>query len=99
MTMVVITIFHLPAKHQRVLDMTKSSATQYQRAGPSLNARRICFALTALISVIYATALAQRPLYNWDLIPYVAVALIDAGEPSDGVREKTYAIVRRSVPA
>jgi len=89
---------HSQANHQRAPAMTTSNVAPFKSVVAGLSARRFCLALAALISVTYATALAQRPLYNWDLVPYVAVALIDAGEPSDGVREKTYAIVKQSVP-
>jgi len=54
--------------------------------------------LAALMSTVYAAWFAQRPLYNWDLIPYVAVALLDAGQPADSVRQKTYEIIERSTP-
>ena len=54
--------------------------------------------LAALMSMLYAAWFAQRPLYNWDIIPYVAVALLDAGQPADSVRQKTYEIVERSTP-
>ena len=61
-------------------------------------ARLIGLVLAALISAIYATWFAQRPLYNWEMIPYVAIALLDAGQPADTLREKTYDIVKKSTP-
>src|ERR1700730_5847568 len=60
-------------------------------------ARRIGLVFAALISIIYAAVFAQKPLYNWDLIPYVAVALMDAGQPAETLREKTYETIERSV--
>ena len=65
----------------------------------SRRARLIGLVLAALISGIYATWFAQRPLYNWDMIPYVAIALLDAGQPADTLREKAYDIIRKSTPA
>ena len=64
----------------------------------SRRARLIGLVLAALISGIYATWFAQRPLYNWDMIPYVAIALLDAGQPADTLREKTYDIIKESTP-
>jgi len=58
--------------------------------------RLVGLVLAALISGIYATWFAQRPLYNWDMIPYVAIALLDAGQPADTLREKTYEIIKNS---
>jgi len=65
----------------------------------SRRARLIGLVLAALISGIYATWFAQRPLYNWDMIPYVAVALLDAGQPADSLRETTYDIIKNSTAA
>ena len=62
----------------------------------SRRARLIGLVLAALISGIYATWFAQKPLYNWDMIPYVAIALLDAGQPADTLREKTYDIIKNS---
>ena len=64
----------------------------------SRRARLIGLVLAALISGIYATWFAQRPLYNWDMIPYVAIALLDAGQPANTLREKTYDIIKKSTP-
>jgi hypothetical protein len=59
---------------------------------------RIGLLLAILLSHIYATYFAQRPIYNWDMVAYVAVALIDAGEPAETVHRKTYDIVAASLP-
>ena len=65
----------------------------------SRRSRLIGLVLAALISGIYATWFAQKPLYNWDMIPYVAIALLDAGQPADTLREKTYDIIKNSTAA
>src|SRR5262245_4527761 len=57
------------------------------------------FVLAGLLSTAFAAWFAQRPLYNWDIIPYVAVALLDAGQHADGLRQKTYEIIERSTPS
>jgi hypothetical protein len=54
--------------------------------------------LAILLSLFYATHFAQHPYYNWDMVAYVAVALIDAGEPAETVHRKTYDIVAASLP-
>ena len=59
---------------------------------------RIGLLLAILLSLIYATYFAQRPYYNWDMVAYVAVALIDAGEPAETVHRKTYDIVAAALP-
>ena len=51
-------------------------------------ARLIGLVSAALISGIYATWFAQRPLYNWEILPYVAIALLDAGQPPIPSRRK-----------
>src|SRR4029078_5808814 len=61
-------------------------------------AGRIGLILAALISAVYAAWFSSRPLYNWDIIPYVAVALRDAGHPADTLRQQTYEIMERSSP-
>jgi hypothetical protein len=65
----------------------------------SRRARLIGLALAALISGIYATWFAQKPLYNWDMIPYVGIALLDAGQPASTLREKTYDVIKKSTAA
>ena len=52
----------------------------------------------AILAVSYAFYLGQRPSYDWDMLAYMAVALSDAGAPADTVHEKTYSIVRASLP-
>jgi len=64
----------------------------------SRGAARIGLILAALISAFYAAWFSSRPLYNWDIIPYVAVALRDAGHPEDTLRQQTYEIMERSSP-
>ena len=77
--------------------MATSGAARVRNVGR--RARLIGLVLAALISGIYATWFAQRPLYNWDMIPYVAIALLDAGQPADTLREKTYDIIKKSTAA
>jgi hypothetical protein len=55
--------------------------------------------IVALLFVFYAAYFAARPAYNWDMVAYVAVALIDQGEPVDRVHDETYAIVENAVPS
>jgi hypothetical protein len=69
----------------------RSSADQHR-------ARWLGLSIAVIFSVIVATVLAQRPLYNWDLVPYVAIALKNAGEPADSLRQKTFDTLKRSVP-
>jgi hypothetical protein len=40
---------------------------------------------------------AKRPAYNWDMLGYIAVALVDAGTPPSKIRDMTYASID-SVP-
>lgn len=52
----------------------------------------------ALLAILYAANFAQRPLYNWDMVAYVAVALINSGQPADTAYRATYEAIGRSVP-
>ncbi len=61
-------------------------------------AARAGLIVAGLIILFYAVYYSQRPMYNWDMIAYVAVALEDAGEPAEDVHRHTYAIVESMVP-
>ncbi len=56
-------------------------------------AKRFFVGLTAVIlaATFFSIYYAQRPAYNWDMIAYMAVALIDSGVPEAEVHQKTYA--------
>ena len=78
--------------------MTTSRAAENRSFMHSSAAGWIGLVLAALMSTIYAAWFASRPLYNWDMIPYVAIALLDAGHPADSLRQKTYEIMERGSP-
>ena len=78
--------------------MTTFRAAQVNSFLNSRTAGRVGLILAGLMSAFYATWFAQRPLYNWDIIPYVAIALLDAGHPTESLRQKTYEIIERSTP-
>ena len=78
--------------------MTTFRAGELRDFVNSRAAGRIGLILAALISAVYAAWFSSRPLYNWDIIPYVAVALRDAGHPADTLRQQTYEIMERSSP-
>ena len=78
--------------------MTTSRAAEIRSFMRSSAAGWIGLVLAALMSTIYAAWFASRPLYNWDMIPYVAIALLDAGHPADSLRQKTYEIMERGSP-
>ena len=42
------------------------------------------------ISVFCGVYSEQRPAYNWDMLAYIAVALVDAGVPLSEVHDITY---------
>lgn len=59
---------------------------------------RIGLLVVALLSAFYAAYFADRPADNWDMVAYVAVALLDEGVPADRVHEMTYDVVKEAVP-
>ena len=61
--------------------MTTFRAADLRHFVNSRAAGRIGLVVAALMSTLYAAWFASRPLYNWDMIPYVAVALRDPGNP------------------
>ncbi len=77
--------------------MTIFVTTPMQSQKHSERARWLGLVFAALIAITYATILVQKPQYNWDLIPYVAIALSHSGEPAATLREKTYETIERSV--
>jgi hypothetical protein len=54
--------------------------------------------LAGFFAIFSATYFEQRPEHNWDMIAYIAVALVDAGEPAATVHDKTYDIVKTHIP-
>jgi hypothetical protein len=78
--------------------MTISRAAEKRRFVHSSAAGWIGLILAALMSTLYAAWFASRPLYNWDMIPYVAIALLDVGHSADSLRQKTYEIMERGSP-
>ncbi len=48
-------------------------------------------AFVTAVSFILAVYWAKRPIPNWDMVPYIAVALFDAGTPASQVHDLTYA--------
>ena len=77
--------------------MTIFVTTPMQSQKHSERARWLGLTFVALIAITYATILVQKPQYNWDLIPYIAIALSHSGEPAATLREKTYETIERSV--
>jgi len=54
--------------------------------------RRFVVGLITVVAAMtfFAIYYAQRPAYNWDMIAYIAVALMDIGVPAATVHQKTY---------
>jgi hypothetical protein len=61
--------------------------------------RHLGLGVAALLVVFYAAYYAQRPVYNWDMVPYIAVALIDSGQAVDTAYQAAYAAIETAVPA
>src|SRR5689334_9481928 len=78
--------------------MTAFRAAKMRDFVNSRAAGRIGLVLAVVMFVFYGAWFASRPLYNWDMIPYVAVALLNAGHPADTVRQKTYETMERASP-
>jgi hypothetical protein len=55
-------------------------------------------AVTLIVGLI-AGYYASRPQYNWDMIAYMAVALIDEGTPVASAHDEVYKIAAETVPA
>lgn len=55
--------------------------------------------IVALLSAFYAAYFAARPTYNWDMVAYVAVALLDEGTAADRVHDVTYDLAKQAEPA
>ena len=51
-----------------------------------------------LASVLIPVLLTVKPLYNWDLIPYVGLSLRYTGWEPKTLREKAYAVVQERTP-
>lgn len=47
---------------------------------------------------VMSAYLAMRPSYDWDMLPYVAVALHMSGTPTDHLQQATYDAVRAEIP-
>jgi hypothetical protein len=64
----------------------------------SKSGRHLATSVVALLAIFYAVNFAQRPLYNWDMVAYIAVALIDSGQPADTAYRASHEAIARSVP-
>ena len=58
-------------------------------------------ALVALLLAltVYSIHLFRHPPYNWDTLPYMAVALIDTGESVADAHHDAYAAARTTIPS
>lgn len=79
------------------------SATEAEAQPASLwGARKHPHLMLWLIVVVCVSSLlgvywAKNPAYNWDMLGYIAVALVDAGTPTSKIHDMTYASMN-SIP-
>jgi hypothetical protein len=59
----------------------------------------LVLAAVALLVLLTLNVLWARPDYNWDVLPYVAVAYQFAGASPEQSHERTYALVQETLPA
>src|SRR5262245_30472677 len=83
-----------PVHFERLQQRTDMNNTRRTRSGwPHI------LAAGALLVLLTLNVLWARPDYNWDMLPYVAVAYQFAGASPGQSHERTFALVQQTLPA
>src|SRR5262245_6801764 len=81
-----------------VLDLQPLRAPAFPFAEARRRLSALCLGGYVLASAALSLYAAARPVYNWDLVPYVAMSLASADVPVAQIQERTYDLLRQSLP-